>query len=945
MEKDTTIKDIERQIAVVNDSIAWAEKYYPSATFIEDFKSKRRQLKKIHFALEENCSAAAYGESQVGKSYLMSSLLSTNKDQLRISDGAGGVFSFIDDMNPSGGNTSKEESTGVITRFTAHTDNEKMKNYVKIRTLSIVDIILFLSDAYYKDVKINTSTVLDKNEINEQLSQALITLKGTTPQYFISEDDIYDIQDYFSSLIGNNAVNVINSNFCKEVSPVIKYVAVENWGAIFSLLWNRNEKITELFNSIIKEFEKLNFEPIIYVPFDAVLRNKGTILSVSWLDSVCDKKRLPSENVECTSKVYDPDGNVLDAEFSKAYLSALTAELTFVLPDGVQDSKPFLQKLDLLDFPGARRRESIHEENVGKELSNMLRRGKVAYLFNKYSRSLRINVVLFCQHQDMTGQSEIGESLNDWILENVGDSPEKRGTYIKSTNGVSPFFIIATKFNTDLKWTNEIEGKSQLSDRWKTRFLKTLSDEVVKPKTYSWFDNWVDPSAGFNSEKFQSIYMLRDFFWSRDQQIFSGYKEGVSDEIEEVIPEEYPAYREHLKRSFTDLPFVKAHFADPEKAWNDAATLNNDGSKAIIDDLSSISSSLDDARYKKYFGELQAIKSSVKSKLVAYHIPEDQVNKKNYAKRVAGEVRLSLDFLFGKDSSALGKIINEFMVHPVEIRKIVYSIVELHSDVPVDMSAINMIRLNAAIMPDDSREVALQKLVDYYGLEEQLLADNFQAQGIELADIVEGNENIPTTWADVIMLHISQLWFDRLNQAVSHLEGKVNHADRIAVMLQVLYSQLGLKAFLTDKVANYLSAFDTALQPNVIADCAAVMLNNFVATVGRDFMTPEHQAKALENAQELNIKVDVNEPPASEVDMTLSESLDAFDMSSRIMQGAGYTMNDVATLRRLPWWDNFMRWKNRVMVGLMLISEVPSYDKEANSRLKEIIDKCDTLYQ
>ena len=89
----------------------------------------------------------------------------------------------------------------------------------------------------------------------------------------------------------------------------------------------------------------------------------------------------------------------------------------------------------------------------------MLRRGKVAYLFNKYSRSLRINVVLFCQHQDMTGQSEIGESLNDWIQENVGATPQQRGRYIRSTNGISPFFIVATKFNTYLKWTNEFPGR------------------------------------------------------------------------------------------------------------------------------------------------------------------------------------------------------------------------------------------------------------------------------------------------------------------------------------------------------------------------------------------------------------------------------------------------------------------------------------------------------
>ena len=944
MEKDITIKDIEQQIGLINDSIAWAEKFYPSATYIDDFKVKRRQLKKIHFALEENCSAAAYGESQVGKSYLMSSLLSTAKDQLRISDGKGGEYSFIDDMNPSGGNTSKEESTGVITRFTAHNDNEKMKNFVKIRTLSIVDIILFLSDSYYKDVKINTATVIDKNDLNDSVAQILNSCQGSTPQHYITEDDIYDIQDYFSSLIGNNAVNVINSDFCKKVAPAIKYVPVQSWGEVFSLLWNRNEQITKLFNDIIKEFEKLRFEPVIYVPFDAVLRNKGTILSVSWLDSVCDARRLPTENVEKTSKVLDKDGNVLDENFNKAFLSALTAELTFVLPEGVETEKSFLKKLDLLDFPGARRRESIHEENVGKELSNMLRRGKVAYLFNKYSRSLRINVVLFCQHQDMTGQSEIGESLNDWIQENVGATPQQRGRYIRSTNGISPFFIVATKFNTDLKWTNEFPGRSQLSDRWKTRFLKTLSDEVIKPKTYSWFNKWVDVHDGFNSEFFQSIYMLRDFFWSRDQQIFAGYKEGVSDEQNEIIPEEYPDYRKDLKQSFIDFPFVKAHFADPEQSWNDAATLNNDGSKAIIEDLSCISDSLDEARFSKYFGELQTIKSNILSRLTPYYIPEDLVNKKSYAKRMAGELRLSLDSLFGKDASALGRIINEFMVHPIEIRKIVYDIVELHRFMPVDMSAINMIRLNAGIMPNDSKQVALDKLINYYGLEQQSLADNFESQGIALDDIIQGNENVPTTWADVIVLHISQLWFDRLNEAASHLEGKVNHADRIAVMLQVLYVDLGLKNKLLADVQKYLNTFETSLQPNVIADCAAVMLNQFVSTVGRDLMTPEHRQQALQNANELNISVEVNEIPANAQAMLLDEALFAFEKSTDIIRGGVRSPQDMDILRKLPWWDNFMRWKNQVMVGLMLISEVPSYDKEANSQLKTIIDNCDTLY-
>ena len=81
------------------------------------FKEYRRKIRRIRSALGKNCSAAAYGESQVGKSYLMSSLLSSPDSPFVITN-AGKSYSFIDDLNPSGGNNSKVVSTGVITRLT-----------------------------------------------------------------------------------------------------------------------------------------------------------------------------------------------------------------------------------------------------------------------------------------------------------------------------------------------------------------------------------------------------------------------------------------------------------------------------------------------------------------------------------------------------------------------------------------------------------------------------------------------------------------------------------------------------------------------------------------------------------------------------------------------------------------------------------------------------------
>lgn len=41
---------------------------------------------------------------------------------------------------------------------------------------------------------------------------------------------------------------------------------------------------------------------------------------------------------------------------------------------------------------------------------------------------------------------------------------------------------------------------------------------------------------------------------------------------------------------------MQRHFANPEQTWNDVATINNDGSKAIIRNLDAIASVLEDAR-------------------------------------------------------------------------------------------------------------------------------------------------------------------------------------------------------------------------------------------------------------------------------------------------------------------------------------------------------------
>lgn len=147
---------------------------------------------------------------------------------------AGKSYSFIDDLNPSGGNNSKVESTGVITRFTITAGDNVMKDFVKVRNLSVVDIILLLADSYYNDIKIDQDNLLKYDDINKSLESINNhwASKHIVQQKEIEEDDIKDISDYLHDVIGNAASSINQSNFCKIIAPIIHLFPMTN-GLIF----------------------------------------------------------------------------------------------------------------------------------------------------------------------------------------------------------------------------------------------------------------------------------------------------------------------------------------------------------------------------------------------------------------------------------------------------------------------------------------------------------------------------------------------------------------------------------------------------------------------------------------------------------------------------------------------------------------------------------------
>ena len=79
------VKNVTDQINSINNFIKWGDSHLQESRREETFKKLvniRRHLKRLRFSLESNPAIAAFGESQKGKSYVISSLLARKGQQL-----------------------------------------------------------------------------------------------------------------------------------------------------------------------------------------------------------------------------------------------------------------------------------------------------------------------------------------------------------------------------------------------------------------------------------------------------------------------------------------------------------------------------------------------------------------------------------------------------------------------------------------------------------------------------------------------------------------------------------------------------------------------------------------------------------------------------------------------------------------------------------------------
>lgn len=971
--------DTKTQIESINKSLQWVKENKPDhyeQRFLE-LVALRCKLRKIAEAEYEKPAIAAFGESQKGKSYLIGNLLQKQKSPFMVKDEKGNLVNFVDRVNPIG---DRKEATGVVTRFTPFNQVESQNRYLSehpviIKLFSVASIATILCDSYYWDL-IDTKYYSDE-EIKSK-AENIYSQYCKMPeihQDILVEDDILDIKNYLAKYV-TQSQGLQRSGYFEKLALVIRRVPQSEWASVLQYLWHENKAITDLFQRLLDAMRRLGFNREVYVDFDAVMHlgdNKNTIMSVDCLNGLDDS------SWEYKTNVYMPkDGKLVKvADFPKCELCALCAETIFKIEqdylndedsyffDGAHCDQPgemplqtkgklpekvtkdLLCESDLLDFPGARNRLAVMEnflsivdQEVGaSNLVQMLLRGKVAYLFNSYNESRIINILLFCHDSDQPNVNEMYRMINDWVEKYVGINARTRQQTINRCGGISPLFVIGTKFNVDMIEKHNEDGDSEaaLNGRWSGRFMKVLYTQSFKANDVDWFKNWDGEGSTF-----KNTYLLRDYKYSgcdgKGNNLYEGYDESALNPKETSLRLS-PMFYNRLRDTFINNSDVAMFFDDPAKAWDVAATRNNDGALYIIQRLAVVSKNMGKTRKEQFNEELDSIRQRVFAIMKEYLVTDDtaELLAENIDK--ANKIFREMDFVCQINSDYFGHLVQALQMTEAESYKEFHRLKPMLTDIITDSPETKqylLIRERCGQFNGcESEEDRWNRLMSIYKLGSKTEAVQFlERKGIDPRKLFAGAE-VRRRNSAVIANRLLGKWQSDISDVTftNQFAGDGKMDEIVMSMLISCIINTAKNVKLADRIENEISQYTDVLNvaninEDLVADIVATTISDFVMDFGFHYLSPEQ----IESSRRVSADHDLN--CFDYIEKERQENYDETAITQLLDQ-------ILADENEFP--PSFMtyynKWIEYMYVAFVAHLNVPDYNHEANNRLKVILDE------
>lgn len=962
------ISELKNIIGDVTLMIEWVSKNTDSSkrlSMLKELVDSRRKLKRIYRAMSENPTIAAYGESQQGKSYIISSLLSSTSRPLKITDDKGQKIDFIENINMR---SDKQESTGVVTRFTTSKVVIDDSYPVKLHLLSVADFITILSDSYMNDITgYQPYSEIDLKGFAEKIIETYSD--DSDIQNYLTEDEVADVEEYLMSHNPKMCAVYKNSGFFDVVGSVIKKVPESKWVQVFSPLWKEDQVLSKFFELYVTASSKIHFVSDVYISIKAVLNdfNDGspTLMCVRALDGL--KSLLESGLASgVQTEILLPTGE--KSRMNKSLLSAMTAEAVYsideeVLNDqvtfvtkGIRPSgditaeqniemlrqygvgepfrKDFLKGVDLLDFPGARGRDMGYQPSeILNQIVTLLLRCKVSYLFNKYSEELKLSILMFCHAQGNTTPNLVAPILNAWVNTYIGKTPEERQRRLEDY-GIPPLFLVSTMYNLDLM----IKRGGLDTQIWQRRLKTILYEEVIDHQSNKWFDEWVV------GQRFDNTFLLRDYFYSSTEnegnQLFVGYP---GPEKEELQKEE----RAELKKVFLNDDAVKLFFPNPELAWDVASTIGNDGSYYMLKRLAYVSKKASDARLSQFNESIKEITESVYRLVKCEFRTNDQVEMLATSIKSARRFEFTLSRACEKEPDFFGRMIQYLQINNNFVATLFSKVIHSGSILsPMDPRDYDILirRVEEAGYTFDSSATD-----DAYNNNFNILKEVFGIDGpkdpllknIDIDALFQSTYKRRCSPSVVLADSLVDYWCGNLKKPENSVFfTKAGFDDIVFSDFITNFVNMISKTRLADRIAAAIheyvdfNANIAAKNEELVADIATNIYNEFVMNLGYDLLSADMKKKALEIGENNNLPKIVEIDEGNETVISEQEQLDMlFNQLEALNDGLG------GQLTRLPAYQSMRTWLSYVFMSYTIAYDVVGIDDvEKNNRLGKILE-------
>ncbi len=555
----------------------------------------KKVLAKIYEdSREKRPTVAIYGESQIGKSYLMSGLFKyKNRFYIQVKGDHpefgrdiidGKYIDFLNSINPEGG----RESSGIVTRFTSSSDHQIPEAPLRVKFLRQIDLAIILADTYSMD--------FDKDDSNftyEELIKLLQNLQNDlkpTSQEGMEIDDVVEFKLYAQKYLknSNDIIKLVNNaGLWDEIINILPRLSYNKRFKVLEIFWGRVEAFTQLFNHLSNILNQIEFITQANLDLHSLIPKKvQSAIPASIIDVGTAKEIITKDKLDKRVTVYT-NGKKIEGFFI-GDITALVKELTLTIDNRVVAQREFLKEIDVLDFPGARNRkkfniqalkniEEFNQFSIEDDeplLHECLVRGKVNYLFNDYSDRIDITTLIFAQKYGNQEVNSLPRQIDNWVVNTHGASPEEREG--KGNN----LFISFHYFNVELDGKpSQVEGNiEQYEEYWHNRFKNNVEKFISQQIRND--DNWILNWSG--GKRFKNFLFLRDPAFQKSVTLEGG--------IEKYASPKDKRKQEDMKHSFITSSIVKEFVDNPKELWENSAELGKTGVDYIFKKVFSITS-------------------------------------------------------------------------------------------------------------------------------------------------------------------------------------------------------------------------------------------------------------------------------------------------------------------------------------------------------------------